>query len=146
MVSNIWRYLENWNKLRTNIGLLVAQLVKSSPAVRETWIQSLVWEDPLEKVKATHSSILAWRIPWIQSMGLQRVRQNCVTCTFCVPEDWWDSRLCETRDGACLFHQGSISLAPSPVFLTELTLINICCINELVQVTQSVRRFHNGWF
>ena len=43
---------------------LVAQLVKNPPAVWETWIQSLCWEDPLEKVKATHSSILAWRIPW----------------------------------------------------------------------------------
>ena len=37
---------------------------KNPPAVRETWVQSLGWEDPLEKGKATHSSILAWRIPW----------------------------------------------------------------------------------
>ena len=43
---------------------LVAQLVKNPPAVWETWIQSLGWEDPLEKGKVTHSSILAWRIPW----------------------------------------------------------------------------------
>ena len=43
---------------------LVAQLVKNLPAVRETWAQSLGWEDPLEKGIATHSSILAWRIPW----------------------------------------------------------------------------------
>jgi len=43
---------------------LVAQLVKNSPAVRETWVQFLGWEDPLQKGKATHSSILAWRIPW----------------------------------------------------------------------------------
>ena len=43
---------------------LVAQLVKNPPAMWETWVQSLVWEDPLEKGKATHSSILAWRIPW----------------------------------------------------------------------------------
>ena len=43
---------------------LVAQLVKNPPAMWETWVQSLSWEDPLEKVKATHSSILAWRIPW----------------------------------------------------------------------------------
>ena len=45
---------------------LVAQLVKNPPAMRETWVLSLGWEDPLEKGKATHSSILAWRI---QSMG-----------------------------------------------------------------------------
>ena len=43
---------------------LVAQLVKNPPALQETWVQSLGWEDPLEKQKATHSSILAWRIPW----------------------------------------------------------------------------------
>ena len=42
---------------------LVAQMVKKTPAVQETWVQSLGWEDPLEKGMATHSSILAWRIP-----------------------------------------------------------------------------------
>ena len=53
---------------------LVAQLVKNLPAMWETWVPSLGWEDPLEKGKSTHSSILAWRIPWtIQAMGLQRV-------------------------------------------------------------------------
>ena len=41
-----------------------AQLVKNLPKMRETWVQSLDWEDPLGKGKATHSSILAWRIPW----------------------------------------------------------------------------------
>ena len=55
---------------------LLAQMVKNPPAMQETWVQSLGWEDPLEKGIATHSSILAWRIPWtIQSMGLQRVVQ-----------------------------------------------------------------------
>ena len=43
---------------------LVFQLVKNQLAVWENWVQSLGWEDPLEKEKATHSSILAWRIPW----------------------------------------------------------------------------------
>ena len=43
---------------------LVAQLVKNLPALGEAWVQSLGWEDPLEKGKATHSSILAWRRPW----------------------------------------------------------------------------------
>ena len=51
----------------------MAQLVKNLPVMRETWILSLGWEDPLEKGKATHSSILAWRIPW---MGLQRVGRD----------------------------------------------------------------------
>ena len=64
------------------MGLPVAQLVKNSPAMGETWIRSLVWEDPLEKGMATHSSILAWRIPWmaepgrLQSMGSHRVRHH----------------------------------------------------------------------
>ena len=58
---------------------LVAQMVKNLPAMQETWVLSLIWEDPLEKGMATHSSILAWDIPWrekpggLQSMGLQRV-------------------------------------------------------------------------
>ena len=58
---------------------LVAQSVKSLPAEQETWIQSLSWEDPLEKEMATHSSILAWKISWteepggLQSMVSQRV-------------------------------------------------------------------------
>ena len=43
---------------------LVAQVVKNLPAMRETWVRSLSWEDPLEKGKATHSSILVWGIPW----------------------------------------------------------------------------------
>ena len=57
---------------------LVAQTVKCLPAMRETWVQSLGWEDPLEKEMATHFSTLAWKIPWmeephrLQFMGLQR--------------------------------------------------------------------------
>ena len=58
---------------------LVAQMVKNLPAMWEIWVQSLGWEDPLEEGMATHTSILAWRIPcseepgWVQSMGSQRV-------------------------------------------------------------------------
>ena len=53
---------------------LVAQVVKNPPAMWEISVQSLGWEDPLEKGKATHSSLLAWRIPWtVQFIGLQRV-------------------------------------------------------------------------
>ena len=56
---------------------LIAHLVKNPPAMQETLVQFLSQEDPLEKGKATHSSILAWRIPGtIQSMGLQRVGHN----------------------------------------------------------------------
>ena len=48
---------------------LVAQLVKNVPAMRETWVQALGQGDPLEKEMATHSSILAWRIPWTEEPG-----------------------------------------------------------------------------
>ena len=64
---------------------LVAQMVKNPPPMQETWVQSLGQEDPLEKGRTTHSSILAWRIPKteepgeLQSMRLQRVRHNWVT-------------------------------------------------------------------
>ena len=50
--------------LQYSLACLVAQLVKNPPAMQETWVQSLGWEDTLEKGKATHFSILAWRIPW----------------------------------------------------------------------------------
>ena len=61
---------------------LVAQSVKNLPAVQETQVRSLGWEDPLEKEMATHSSILTWKISWteepggLQSMGSQRVRHD----------------------------------------------------------------------
>ena len=52
----------------------MVQIVKNLPAVWETWLRSLGWEDPLEKEMATHSSILAWRIPWTeQPSGLQSI-------------------------------------------------------------------------
>ena len=60
----------------------VAQLVKKLPTIRETWVRSLGWGDTLEKGKATHSSILAWRIPGtIQCMGSQRVGHDWATFT-----------------------------------------------------------------
>ena len=60
----------------------MAQMVKNLPVMQETQVQSLSWEGPLEKEMTTHSSILAWEIPWteepggLQSMGLQRVRHD----------------------------------------------------------------------
>ena len=65
--------------LATPLPFLVAQMIKNLPAVQETWVRSLGWKDPLEKKMATHSSILAWRIPWteepggLESTGSQRV-------------------------------------------------------------------------
>ena len=79
------KHLDKEKKEKRNVYLssygasLVAQAVRNLPAVQETRVPSLGWEDPLEKGMVTHSSILAWRIPWtegpdrLQSMGLQRV-------------------------------------------------------------------------
>ena len=64
---------------------VMTQQVKSPPTVQETQVQSLVWEDPLEKEMATHSSTLAWEVPWteepggLQSVGSQRVRHDWMT-------------------------------------------------------------------
>ena len=69
----------------------MAHLVKNPPVILETWVQSLGWEDPLEKEEATHSSILAWRILWsVQSMGSQRVGHDRATFTF--PLQGWGCR------------------------------------------------------
>ena len=70
---------QNMDYARTS---LVSQIVKNLPARQETWVQSLYWEDPLKKEMVTHSSIIAWEIPWteepgkLQFMGSQRVRNN----------------------------------------------------------------------
>ena len=56
--------LGNGNPLQYSWASLVAQMVKNLPEMWETWVQSLGWEDPLEKGKTTQSSMLAWRIPW----------------------------------------------------------------------------------
>ena len=70
------------NPLQYSWASLVAQMLNNLPAMLETWVRSLGWEDPLEEGMATHSSILAWRIPWTeepgrpQSMELQSVGHN----------------------------------------------------------------------
>ena len=75
LLKNIFFLVDFW-------ASLVAQRVKCLPAMWETWVQSLGQEDPLEKEMATHSSILAWKIPWteetegLQSMGSQRVQHD----------------------------------------------------------------------
>ena len=63
---------------------MLAQMVKNLPAVQETWVQSMGWENPLEKEMATHSTILDWKLPWteesgLQSMGSQRVGHERLT-------------------------------------------------------------------
>jgi len=54
------------------LGFLVAKTVRNLPAMQETWVSSLGWEEPLEQGTATHSSILAWRIPWTEEPGVAK--------------------------------------------------------------------------
>ena len=74
-----------WLGIQCKMTSLVTQMVKHLPIMRETWVQSLCRDDLLEKEMATHSSILAWKIPWmeetgrLQSLGLQRVRHDWAT-------------------------------------------------------------------
>ena len=76
------RVLLHFNRGIISSGFLGGSDDKESAAIQETWVRSLGWEDPLEEGMATHSSILAWRIPWaeefrgLQSMGSQRVRHD----------------------------------------------------------------------
>ena len=84
----------------------MAQRLKRLPAMRETWARSPSWEDPLEKEMATHSSILAWRIPWmeepggLQSMGLQRVGHDWATSL--------SLSLSNLEECSCQEHQGHV--------------------------------------
>ena len=61
----------------SNGASLVAQLIKNLPAMQETQVQFLVWEDPLEKEMATHSSVLSWIIPWSEEFSGYRICLQC---------------------------------------------------------------------
>ena len=68
-----WGWSQEQAMIRSQ--LLVAQMVKNLPVMQETWVQSLGQEDPLENGSATHSSILAWRIPWTEEPGGATIHQ-----------------------------------------------------------------------
>ena len=80
---------------------LVAQLVKNPSAMQETWVQSLTWEDPLEKGKATHSSILAWRIPWavhwVAKSRTQLRDFHFHSLSMVIVHIYWALGLCQTQ-------------------------------------------------
>jgi len=96
------RYRCSYNTILYIGASLVAQIVKNPTAVHETQVRSLGQEDPLEKEMATHSSILAWRIPWteepggLQSMRSQRVGQDWATNAFSFTGQRWNSA--DTRE------------------------------------------------
>ena len=81
-----------WSAFTFTARFTGSSAVKNPPAMQETWVQSLGWENPLEKEMATHSSILAWRIPWteepggLQSMGLQSQMSLSISKTQAIQE------------------------------------------------------------
>ena len=97
LLSSLWdiiSYLAKWQihiHIMYSMGFPRGSLVKNLPANLETLLRSLGWEDPLEEGMATHSSTLAWRIPWtekpggLQSMGLQRIGHGWAANTSCMP-------------------------------------------------------------
>ena len=125
-------------------------MVKRLPAMQETWVWSLGWEDPLEKEMATHSSTLAWKIPWteepgkLRSMGSQRVGHNWTTslsfflalfkfpwCGFCLPRGYYLS-LC-------------LSLPPSGFVLSLWPDSFWCFPINLPQNYSSMEDSYTGW-
>ena len=117
----------------------MAQTIKSPPAMRETWVRSLDWEDPLEKGMATHPSLLAWRILWteapggLESMGSQRVRHDWVTQH---SSAHWNNRQTPSREktvdpftGCCLFSNSHLS----PVYLNFFDTPSPCDLTKTVR-------------
>ena len=99
----LWK--ESYDQPRQNIrASLIAQLVKNLPAMQETWVQSLGWENPLEKGMATHSSALAWRIPWTENPGWLWGRKESDTTerltlgTGIIVGCWWIISVMPQRD------------------------------------------------
>ena len=90
-ISTVWLFFFFFSLKPWCVASLVSQRLKHLPAMWETWVGSVDWEDPLEKEMATHSSILAWRIPWteepggLQSPGSQRVRHDWATSLHVIP-------------------------------------------------------------
>ena len=97
------------------MGFLVTQTVKNPPAIQETQVWSLGQEDPLEKGITTHSSILAWRIPWteepggLQSMRLQRVRHSWVINTFTFNEYIWKKHFLDPLEEEMAAHSSILA-------------------------------------
>ena len=93
-MPNTHRCEAKWKSMSKCSASLVAQMVKHLPAVQQTWVRSLGWEDPLEKEMATHSNILSWKIPWteepgsLQSMGVTKSQTWLSDFTFTFHFHW----------------------------------------------------------
>ena len=113
---------------------LVVQFAKNLPAMQETWVPSLGWEDPLEKGMATHSSILAWRIPWteepggLQTMGSQRVGHDWATFTFTLFHGCSTRSLPRSQNGLSIFC-ASNTFHKAVNISFNLAVLNICSMS-----------------
>ena len=149
-------FLLNIDSYHISRASLVAQWVKRLPTMRETWVQSLGREDPLEKEVATHSSTLAWRIPWtekpgrLQSMGSQRVGHDWVTFPFPFPTifPWGFPNGSDFKESAC--NAGDAGLIPgsgrSPGEGSGNPLQYSCLGSPMVRGTgQGWRRVEYDW-
>ena len=96
---------------------LVAQMVKNLPAMWETWVWSLGWEDPLEKGTATHSTILAWRIPWIEEPDRLTVHGVAKSRT-------------PVSNFHCSFSTNNLRIKATELATTEVNLENIIQVKE----------------
>ena len=96
---------------------LVAQMVKNLPAMWETWVWSLGWEDPLEKGTATHSTILAWRIPWIEEPDRLTVHGVAKSPT-------------PVSNFHCSFSTNNLRIKATELATTEVNLENIIQVKE----------------
>ena len=111
----------------TSLDFLVAQTVENPSAMQETWVQSLGLEDPLEKGKATHSSVLAWRIPQtIQCMGSQRAGHNSATLT----EDDSLEASSEIAMGNCSREVKGVPISMYVILEKEYIQSNTCLIES----------------
>ena len=130
----------------------MTQLVKNLPTIWETWVWSLGWEDPLEKGKATHSSILAWRIPWtVPSMWLQRVGHDSAVFTF-----WYFTSRMKKRkkaskgiQGWCVYSLWLWQLSEFSFFLLLDESHGFCrlgnCFHKVLTITSSLSSLRRSY-
>ena len=114
---------------------LVVQAVKRLPAVLETWVQSLDQEDPLEKDMATHSSTLAWKIPWSEeSGGLQSMRLPIQLSNFTFIHKVWPHSKCSISNNYC-YQQVCVPFLPAHwlCYFGQVTLPVCACFLPVAQ-------------
>ena len=150
-LGSLWGLNELTKYIKCLANYLIAQRLKHLPAMWETWVWSLDWEDPLEKEMATHSSILAWRIPWkeepggLQSTGSQRVRHDWVTslslsfhfsqlpkpcCCCCITSVMSDSVQPHRWQPTRLPVPGILLISAKDVLAVLLSIINLCQMRQ----------------